>query len=267
MAPSSEAPTPTTPSESETTATGQMIRIRGEYVYPEDLTPGNAGKDPGGLNQNLYKNGRLKSQAVFIPDDANKPDPLELETVYVYVTSETPPPPSETDIVELLDTVFRLLSFAAEHGPQFIRWWNTRALPVLKSGWEKAARTGASGARRFADRVPSPGTAADAQHETSAPAVRRRSTRMSTAEAQAHLVLARLARAFSDEQARLVRDACIDDEDQRVEPGDVVPAPTPEQIEIVTSTLQGLDAATLAEVRKLLANTGTSRSALALDRS
>jgi hypothetical protein len=269
MAPSSEVPTPTTTScGPKATATGRMKSVRGTYVYPEDLTPGNAGKAPGGLNHNLYnKEGKLETHATFFPDDANKPDPPEPETVYVFVTSETPPPPSEIDIDELFDAVLWLLSFAVEHAPQLIQWWNTRALPVVKSGWKKAALTGVPGVRRAVDRAPSRATAADAQHMTAVPVGRRHSARMSTAEAQARLVLARLAKAFSDEQAQIVRDARIDDDDQRVERGRVVHTPTPGQIENVTRTLQGLDAATLAEVRKLLANSGTGRSMLALDRS
>ncbi|MFC9330821.1 hypothetical protein [Kitasatospora sp. NPDC057015] len=266
MAPSGEAPKPSTTARGpKTTASDGMKSVRGTFVYPEDLTPGNAGKAPGGLHQNLYnENGKLEGHGTFFPDDANEPGSPEPETVFVFVTSETAPPPSETDIDELLDTVLRLLSFSVEHAPQFIQWWKTRALPVVKSGWKKAARTGVPGIRRVGDRAPSPATTADAPRMASAPVGGRSSARMSTAEAQARLVLAQLAKAFSDEQAQIVRDARIDDADEGVEQGRVVHAPTPGQIADVTRTLQCLDAATLAEVRKLLESTGTGRSMLAL---
>ncbi|WP_200829727.1 hypothetical protein [Cellulomonas algicola] len=53
---------------------------------------------------------------------------------------------------------------------------------------------------------------------------------MSSAEARERFVAALLAKAFSDEQMRLLRSVTIEDDDGEVALGDLLETPTPQQI-------------------------------------
>lgn len=195
-----------------------MGRIPGYYEWDDDeLTPGL--KKEGGLHQNLFDaDGSLKGSARFVPADEADPDPIyvaEYVTEHVYVPAEERRlTPEQQELADLISDV--LVAFLAEGidrvKPHVKKWWAESVRPFVSEHRARLFQSRPKGASK-ADRAL---LNADLRPENSdqtpsegAVAVSR--PKMSSAEAQARYLAAMAARAFSEEQMRLVRSADIID--------------------------------------------------------
>lgn len=188
-----------------------MGRIRGHYEWDDDdLTPGQ--KREGGLHQNLFDaDGNLKGSARFIPDEESDTEPLVVtETVYVPVEQRRRTREQE----EFEEAIAALVSHLIDRGiarakPLAEQWWRETARPAIDS---QRAKISERRARRKAQKQPAVVEGAvvePTQEVVSAPQESR--PNMSSAEAQARYLAALAARAYSDEQMRLVTNANIVD--------------------------------------------------------
>lgn len=187
-----------------------MGRIKGHYEWDDDLTPGQ--KKEGGLHQNLFDSeGNLKGSARFIPDDGSETEPLVVtETVYVPVEQRRRTREEE----ELEQFIADLVSHLIDRGitkakPLAEQWWRETARPAIDA---RRAKMRERRSRRLAEKkaVPVEATVVEPSRELAeAPAEDR--PNMSSAEAQARYLAALAARAYRDEQMRLVTNANIVD--------------------------------------------------------
>jgi hypothetical protein len=192
-----------------------VVRIRGSYEYDDDnLTPGK--KKEGGLHQNLFdSDGNLKGSARFIPDGPDK-DQGDEQPSMIFVYNETAPPlkSKEQEAFERIvsDQVSRLLYYGiAKATPHVQKFWHEKARPTIQSKWESRPR------RRKPDRqlgasepIVAEATVVDSSADLLAASAEYRSN-MSSAEAQTRYLMALAAKAFSEEQMRIVASADIDD--------------------------------------------------------
>ena len=200
-----------------------MASIKGRYEYDDDdLTPGT--KKEGGLHQNLFDSeGNLKGSARFIPDEGQDDPELEpvfaYEPVYVYDEAyerrrEREREREREEYAELVAKVVVLLFAVAT--PHAKRLWHEKARPAIEARRARKAERKARKAARKALKAPAKypivleAVAVDSGQELAvAEEVYR--TDMSSAEAQARYLAALAARAFSDEQIKLVSNANIVD--------------------------------------------------------
>ena len=187
-----------------------MGRIKGHYEWDDDrLTPGQ--KREGGLHQNLFdSDGHLKGSARFVPDDGDAADPLIVtETVYVPVEQRRRTREEE----ELAEAIAELVVHFIGQGiararPYAEQWWRESARPAIDA---RRARIAERRLRRRSARTAAvEATVVENSHEVSAAST---GPAMSRAEAQARCLAALAARAYSDEQMRLVGAATIVDGD------------------------------------------------------
>lgn len=183
-------------------------RIKGYYEWDDDgLRPGQA--RAGGLHQNLFDSeGHLQGSARFVPTERSDAEPLVVtETVYITV-EERRRTREEEEFQEVInELVYQLLRRGA-----------AKALPVAERWWHEVARPAVDAQRtKLRDRVSRRKTQTDlaaaqplegGRAMDVAESVDER-VKMSAAEAQARYLAALAARAFSDEQLRLVNDAEI----------------------------------------------------------
>ena len=171
-----------------------MGRQAGYYEWDDDsLTPGM--KKEGQWSQNLFdEDGRLKANARFVPTD----DDFEFGSGYV---TDTMYIPGEERQLSEEDKELRLLALAVSNligigieraKPHVKRWWNETAWPSMKE------------------------TASKISH----PRPRLKAAEV-LAEAQARLIAAAAAHAYSDQQMRLVTNANIVDADTWARNGQV----------------------------------------------
>ncbi|MGD8149557.1 hypothetical protein [Ornithinimicrobium sp. Y1694] len=187
-----------------------MGRIKGHYVWDDDhLTPGQ--KKEGGLHQNLFDSGgNLRGSARFIPDDGNDPEPLIItETVYIPADERRRTEEDEEFQMAVAALVVQLIGVGVSKGlPLVEQWWRETARPVVQA--KRAAfderRSRRKGRRKTAPSI----TEAGLSHDANAVSVNQR-PQMSSAEAQARYLAAVAARAYSDEQMRLVANSTIVD--------------------------------------------------------
>lgn len=239
-----------------------MASVSGRFEYPDGLTPGQS-KD-GGLHHNLYDDQkRLVGHGRFIPDNENEEDsPTE------------PPPPSfdtnecdcESDSrtrerlepEEIVEALVTLIKFAEWTAPHLKRWWNDQALPFMRSTRSRFART------RKDDSPDAPTESAalieSAPSEPSQEGIvelEEDRASMSSKEASARFAAALMARLFSDEQMRILRNARIENENAPLELSTVEKI-TPQQIRdnvrlILKTNPSLLTKESLAELGKILA--------------
>lgn len=255
-----------------------MVSIKGHYVYDDDdLTPGN--KKEGGLHQNLYdSDGNLKGNARFIPDQEQyaKPDPEVIyETVYVHETVYVSHEENERQArkreayelqqarkreenAELVANVVGLLVAVAK--PHVKRLWHEKARPVIearraKKATRKARKSGRPRKPAAKQPIVVEATVVDSGREL-AVAEKLYRTDMSSAEAQARYLAALAARAFSDEQMKLVSNANIIDGESLAELQRTLVELPPQQvkgiIEAVEANPSVLSGDLLAELGNLL---------------
>ena len=181
-----------------------MGRIKGHYEWDdEDLTPGH--KKEGGLHQNLFDGGgKLRGSARFIPDDGSEPEPLII-TETVYLPTEQRRTREEQE--EFEEAVAKLVSDIVDLAkPHVEQWWRESARPVIDA---RRAKMAERRARRKA-RKSVIGALIEPSQQL-APAFEADKPEMARAEAQARYLAALAARAYSDEQLRLVSSAHIVD--------------------------------------------------------
>lgn len=188
-----------------------MGRQAGYYEWDDDsLTPGM--KKEGGWSQNLFdEDGRLKANARFVPTDED----FEFSSGYVtdtmYISSgERQLREEDKELARLLAlAVSNLIAIGIERAkPHVKRWWNETAWPSIKETASKISRP--------RPRLKAAEVLAEAKKDTvSSDQVVEVSDEermeMSPAEAQARLIAAAAARAYSDQQMRLVTNANIVD--------------------------------------------------------
>jgi hypothetical protein len=233
-----------------------MGRIPGHYEWDDDhLTPGQ--KKEGGLHQNLFdSNGNLKGSARFIPDDGSQPEPLIVtETVYVPIEERRRTHEEE----ELAQAIAELVSLfiglgIAKAKPYAEQWWRETARPAIEGQRAKIA------GRRLRRKAQKTNTVADAvvieRSQEVQKATRDGRPNMSRAEAQARLLAALAARAYSDEQMRLVGSAnIVDGEDLSELKRSLAQLPTDEVNTLIAAMATNpslLGEETLAELASLL---------------
>lgn len=186
-----------------------MGRIPGHYEWDDDdLTPGK--KREGGLHQNLFdSDGNLKGSARFVPDDQeSQTEPVHItETVYVHVEERRGTQLDES-IQEIVRTVVdHLIDRGVEWArPRISEWWQETARP-----YAAAKRDNLRARRSRGKGQPTISTTGEETAELGSPLpeARRERPRMSEAEAKARLLAALAARAFGEEQLKLVTDADI----------------------------------------------------------
>lgn len=188
-----------------------MGRIKGHFEWDDDgLTPGR--KREGGLHQNLYDSaGNLKGNARFIPDKGADREPLVVtETVYVHI-DERRNTRQDEELQEAINALVRLaiLYGVAKAKPLAEQWWQQSARPALQAKREQL-RERRSLRRPTKSRVIDT-AAADSPRQVAAAVTDDSRSDMSSAEAQARYLAALAARAFSDEQIKLVTNADIVD--------------------------------------------------------
>ncbi|MFW5473177.1 hypothetical protein ACOCJ5_07705 [Knoellia sp. CPCC 206450] len=187
-----------------------MGRIKGHYEWDDDdLTPGH--KKEGGLHQNLFDDdGKLKGSARFIPDTGSDPEPwIVTETVYVPV-DERRLSREQEQLQEVINAIVaQLVHVGITKGlPLAEQWWQQTARPAIH------AKRAAMHERRSLRRAKRSGVVSGSIVERSAEvedAAAETRPSMSNAEAQARLLAAMAAKAYSDEQVRLVNNSDIVD--------------------------------------------------------
>ncbi len=233
-----------------------MPTIDGRLEWDDDeLTPGK--KKEGGLHSTLFDaGGNLKSSARFVPDEDDRK--AEPETVYMHLHHEVPAPAKTTEqeafekaVAEQLN---RLVNFSIEKlTPHAVRFWEDKARPALRSKVAKAkAKTKIKKTDGDQPAGALPGLADDCADVVS---VQEDKVEMSGAEARARCMLALAARAFSDEQMRILAAANVDDDDGYAEleraPAELSAHEAATLIVALTSpSLLGEDV--LAELRRIL---------------
>lgn len=197
-----------------------MGRIKGHYEWDDDdLTPGK--KKEGGLHQNLFdSDGNLKGSARFVPSNEDESDArADSEPVFIYVTDEADLRRRQREQEQRDEFVAQVLTWLIEVGipkgvPLVKRVWKEKARPAIKAQWGRVARRGR---RARALPVDSPPIVVEATvvepSEELATDSEQFNTNMSSSEAQARLLAAHVARAFSDEQVNLVAAANILDDE------------------------------------------------------
>jgi hypothetical protein len=186
-------------------------RIAGHYEWDnDDLSPGH--KKEGGLHQNLFDSeGNLKGSARFIPDDGSSGEPLVVtETIYVPVEQRRLTREQEELAQAISYVVTQLIDRGIEAGkPHVERWWRETARPAIDA---RRARVREHRSRRKAheDAPAIEGITVESALEP-IEAWGEDGPKMSRAEAQARYLAALAARAYSDEQMRLVTNASIVD--------------------------------------------------------
>ncbi len=196
-----------------------MARQAGYYEWDDDLTPGK--KKEGGWHQNLYDTeGRLKGNARFVPVDEGQEDPI-IVTETVYVPAEERLSKTQEMVTDIIASVIvKLIEDGVQVAkPHVQRWWNETAVPFAKA---KAKNWKHRRSSRHAEKAPQGveeiviDDVTSSSEESSSISILQADERptMSSAEAQARLLAAVAARAYSDEQLRMVSDSqIIDTED------------------------------------------------------
>jgi hypothetical protein len=193
-----------------------MSSIRGHFEWDDDsLAPGQ--RKDGGLHQNLFDDqGNLRGHARFIPDDEHEESEPIVVTEQVYITTERRDRDADREARdELIQDVVMLLLVGIERArPHVQRWWQEKGRPSMEARLEQRRLRREDRRRRKEEptatkqQVLEPTVVepsievAEGEGATHAPA-------MSAAEAQARLIAAAAARAFSEHQMNLVHEARI----------------------------------------------------------
>lgn len=188
-----------------------MGRIKGHYEWDDDhLAPGH--KKEGGLHQNLFdSDGKLKGSARFIPDDGSDAEPLIVtETVYIPLEERRESSDDEELQQAIAALVVHLVGVGIVKGmPHAEQWWRNTGRPAIKA---KRAALHERRTRRKAKKRAAAVTATvvEPSQEVAETSTANRPN-MSSAEAQARYLAAMAARAYTDEQMRLVTSSHIVD--------------------------------------------------------
>jgi hypothetical protein len=195
-----------------------MPSIDGRLEWDDDeLTPGK--KKEGGLHSTLFDaDGNLRSSARFLPNEDDRE--AEPETVYMHVYHEVPAPPKTPEQEAFENAVAELLNRLVDYGierltPHAVRFWEDKARPALRSKLAKVkAKTKMKKTNGDESGVALPALADACTDVTS---VQEDKVEMTDAEARARYMLALAARAFSDEQMRVLAAANVVDDNSYAE--------------------------------------------------
>ena len=193
-----------------------MARQAGYYEWNDDLTPGR--KKEGGWHQNLYDTeGRLKGSARFVPVDDDQADPIVV-TETMYIPADERLSKTQEMVADIIASVIvKLIEDGAKAAkPRVKRWWSETAVTFAKektNGWKRRHTARHSEKKpQSVEGIVIDDVASSTEESSSAmimPTDER--TVMSSAEAQARLLAAVAARAYSDEQLRMVSGSQIID--------------------------------------------------------
>ncbi|MGV0448373.1 hypothetical protein [Corynebacterium sanguinis] len=187
-----------------------MGRIPGYYEWDDDdLTPGR--KQEGGLHQNLYDaEGNLKGSARFVPTDGEGPETVNV-TQNVYVPIEKRRRSQEQE--EREEAIGELLLSGAvvdlvKAKPHVEKWWRNTFRPFVSAQRSKLN----SRHHKFKDSDATTTVVAEVDEkvfsdETAEAGLFDNRPYMSSAEAQTRLLAALAARAYSDEQLKVVNNS------------------------------------------------------------
>jgi hypothetical protein len=192
--------------------------VKGTYKYKKGSTPDQSRKTAGAWRGTLRDDGgHLDGQAEFIPGDEDEHDNQpDREPVYIYVNEEREADARSLERSELEELLGNLMILGVlvsfeKAKPHVKTWWSDQALPAMKSAWNKLAKR-----RKAHSQVVVAESAAlidraleDTGQEVVA-ALEAYKASMSSAEARDRFVAALMARLFSDEQLRILRDARIE---------------------------------------------------------
>jgi len=241
------------------------IRERMWVVRPAGTHLSEAAGGSGGQRGMARADGtnKLETHATLFPldDDEDGADlPADSQPVFIYVTQDAPVSKQDDELRELLGALVLIgaLKAVEKVAPHAKRWWDERALPVVRSTWNKPRTRRALRRVTAGELATSVESAAsvDASQELGA-ALEAYKASMSSVEAQQRLIAALMARLFSDGQLRMLREARIEDETGSLELGPAMATLTPEQLgDSITLMLEAnpslLDGETLVEIGKIL---------------
>ncbi|MET0604623.1 MAG: hypothetical protein ABW167_21760 [Baekduia sp.] len=188
--------------------------VKGTYKYKKGSTPDQSRETAGAWRGTLRDDGgHLDGQAEFIPGDE---DEYDNEPVYIYANEQREADArsrERSELEELLGNLMILGVLVAfeKAEPHVKRWWSEQAVPAVKSAWNKLARR--REARSQVVVAESVTVSVEAPEDTGqevVAALEAYKASMSSAEARDRFVAALMARLFSDEQLRILRDARIE---------------------------------------------------------
>lgn len=234
-----------------------MGRITGYYEWDDDgLTPGQ--RKGGGLHQNLFDSeGKLRGNARFVPDDEGEFDSEALvitETIYIPIEQRRRTQEEEALEQFIADLVSHLIDRGiAKAKPLAEQWWHETARPAVDA---RRAKIVERRARRKAEKNPSTDKATVDQTSQELDASEAHRPDMSSAEAQARMLAVLAARAYSDEQMRLVKSANLVDSDGPAELkrslAELPPAQLKSLLQAMATDPSLLSEANLADLASLL---------------
>ncbi|KIS28684.1 hypothetical protein TV39_04720 [Arthrobacter sp. SPG23] len=243
-----------------------MARKRLDVEVPDGQHLGFSRDTDGAYRAHLFDNetnGLVGHAELFEPAKDESDSPY---IEYVYVSDSRPKEGRELadkELDEALEALVRLgIIVAAAAAPHVKRWWQGRAIPGLKSAGNTALLavkstsdntllTVKSTWNRFTGTRKPERSDAPVEMVPAAEPVREDSStelevafkdyraRMSSEEARQRFVVALLARAFSEEQMRMLRNAEIEDDGDPLSLKAAMVALTPQQVgETITSMLE-----------------------------
>lgn len=172
---------------------------------------------------------------------------------------------AQAELVALV--VLALIAGTQKAAPHVKRWWNDQAVPFMRRSRSRLPRARLPRRRAAADEsfveisvdeyfmLPHPAQTQPSADVTNALAEYR--AQMSSAEARERFVAALVARAFSEEQLRMLRDARIDDDGAALDLASAIESLTPHQLgESITLMLEANpswpDDETLSELERII---------------
>lgn len=239
--------------------------VKGTYKYKKGSTPDQSRKTAGAWRGTLRDDGgHLDGQAEFIPGDEDEYDKQpDREPVYIYVNEEREADARSRERSELEELLGNLMILGVlvsfeKAKPHVKRWWSDQALPGMKSAWNKLAKRREAHSQVVVAESATliDGAPEDTGQEVVA-ALEAYKASMSSAEARDRFVAALMARLFSDEQLRILRDARIEYGDGPHALESAAEAVTAQQVgESITLMLEAnpsfLNEETLTELGKIL---------------
>jgi hypothetical protein len=190
-------------------------------------------------------------------DWQTEPEPDPERRWYINENGELVPEPRAEDVLGAL-AILGVIVAAQRAAPHVKRWWNDQAVPFLKKSRKRLSRDrGASGQLSVAEYFMLPESARTETSQEVLAALDEYRARMSSAEARERFVAALVARLFSEEQLRVLRNARIEDDGAVLELASAMDTLTPQQLgESITLMLEANpswpDEETLAELERML---------------
>ena len=205
---------------------------------------------------------KLGHAEIFLKDENEADSLTESPPVFVNVNEYASDSRARerSELGELLGALILLgaIKAAEKAAPHLKIWWNDQALPFMRSTWNRLVPT------RKADSQSAPtesttliGSAPTEASQEVIAALEEYRVSMSSAKARERFVAALMARLFSEEQMRMLRNARIEDENGPLELSameTLTPQQVGDSIKLMLETNPSLhDEATLAELGKVLA--------------